>query len=302
MAATDHPLKRLVSTFIGDFAAWILNSPVRETYPLNVELPADSLVTDQVFRVILGDGRELVLHIEFQGRRSSQPMPWRMLEYMHRLAGTYRLPLWSVVFYVGEGAGVGDTGRHVIQGPAQLAPLMWQYQVVHLWQMPAEDLLALDQPALLALVGQTRLNSPAVVLPAVVARLRQVPDPEARGSLLTALLALLPQEDIVTMVEKLLEDDTLLLDTPYLQRIRDAGREAGREEGREAGREEGILVARRGSIVDALILRFAPSAIILQQVTQQVETLTDEAAIERLFAAAIRCASMEEFLAAMTQR
>jgi predicted transposase YdaD len=217
--------------------------------------------------------------------------------------------MWSVVFYVGEGAGVGDTGRHVIRGPAELAPLMWQYQVVHLWQMPAEDLLALDQPALLPLVGQTRLNSPVVVLPAVVARLRQVPDPEARGRLLTALLALLPHEDIVTMVEKLLEDDRLLLDTPYLRRIREAGREegheagreAGREEGREAGREEGILVARRRSIVDALTLRFAPSAAVLQQVVQYVETLTDEAAMERLFAAAIRSASLEEFQAAMTQ-
>jgi predicted transposase YdaD len=161
----------------------------------------------------------------------------------------------------------------------------------------------------LALVGQTPLNSPAVVLPAVVARLRRVPDPEARGRLLTALLALLPQEDIVTMVEKLLEDDTLLLDTPYLRRIREAGREEGREagreqgreEGREAGREEGILVARRRSIVDALTLRFAPSAAVLQQVVQYVETLTDEAAMERLFAAAIRSASLEEFQAAMTQ-
>ena len=163
--------------------------------------------------------------------------------------------------------------------------------------MPAEDLLALDRPALLALVGQTRLNSPAVVLPAVVARLRQVPDPEARGRLLTALLALLPQEDIVTMVEKLLEDDTLLLDTPYLRRIR----EAGREEGREAGREEGKLVARRRSIVDALTLRFAPSSAALDQVAQYMETLTDEAAIERLFAAAIRSASLAEFQATMTQ-
>ena len=119
MAATDHPPKCLVSTFIDDFAAWILKSPVRETHPLNVELPANSIVTDQVFRVTLGDGRELVLHIEFQGRRSYQPMPWRMLEYMHRLAGIYRLPMWNVVFYVGEGAGVGDTGRHAIRGPAE---------------------------------------------------------------------------------------------------------------------------------------------------------------------------------------
>src|SRR5262249_42250920 len=215
MAATDPPLKRLVSLFIDDFAAWLLNCPVRATQPLNVELPADILATDQVFRVTLADGRDLVLHIEFQGRRSHPPMPWRMLEYMSRLAVTYRLPLWSVVFYVGTGAGVDDTGHHEIQGPATVAPLVWHYQVVHLWQMPAEALLALDQPALLALVGQTRLDRPAVVLPAVVARLRQVPDAEARERLLTALLALLPQEEIIAMVEKLLEDDTLF-DSPFL--------------------------------------------------------------------------------------
>ena len=81
-----------------------------------------------------------MLHIEFQGRRSHQPMSWRMLEYMSRLAVTYRLPLWSVVFYVGAGAGVDNTGRHEIQGLAAVAPLAWHYQVVRLWQMSAEEL------------------------------------------------------------------------------------------------------------------------------------------------------------------
>src|SRR4029450_2232874 len=97
-----------------------------------------------------------------------------------RLAVTYRLPLWSVVFYVGTGAGGDDTGGHAIQGPAAVAPLVWHYQVGARWRMAAEDLLALDQPALLALVGQTRLDHPAVVLPAVVARLRQ--GPRRRGA------------------------------------------------------------------------------------------------------------------------
>jgi hypothetical protein len=46
MAVTDHPLKRLVSLFIDDFATWLLNCPVRETQPLNVELAADILATD----------------------------------------------------------------------------------------------------------------------------------------------------------------------------------------------------------------------------------------------------------------
>ena len=60
-------------------------------------------------------------------------------------------------------------------------------------------------------------------------------------------------------------------------------------------------MARRRSIVDVLTLRFAPPEAIIQQVAQYVETLTDEAALERLFAAAVRSASLAEFQAAMTQ-
>ena len=54
----------------------------------------------------LADDREIVLHMEFQGRRSHAPMPWRMLDYMPRLASTYNLPLESVVLYIGRGRGL----------------------------------------------------------------------------------------------------------------------------------------------------------------------------------------------------
>jgi predicted transposase YdaD len=289
MAATDHPLKRLVSTFITEFASWLLSTPVHIVRPLNVELPADTLLTDQVFQVTLDNGRELVLHIEFQGRRSQTPMRWRMLEYMQRLAMAYRLPLWSVVFYVGAGSGVDDTGHHTISGPADIIPLVWQYQVVRLWQMSADELLALGQPALLALVGQTRIDRPAVVLPAVVARLRAVTDAEARGRLLTDLLALLPDEEMIAMVERLLEDETGLLDTPYLRRIR------------EEGREEGALEMRRSSIVEALTVRFAPPPEVLQQVRQSLEAHSEETALAQLFTAAIRSTSLAAFQEALEQ-
>ncbi|HEY7496665.1 MAG TPA: hypothetical protein VIH59_36865 [Candidatus Tectomicrobia bacterium] len=97
MADTDSPLKQLVSVFITDFAAWLLQAEVREAHPLNVEWPAETLATDQVFHITLADGRTLVLHIAFQGRTSHQPMEWRMLEYMVRLAHAHQLDLWSVV-------------------------------------------------------------------------------------------------------------------------------------------------------------------------------------------------------------
>ena len=297
MAAIDHPLKRLVSTFITEFASWLLSMPVRTAHPLNVELPADILTTDQVFQVTLNDGRELVLHIEFQGRRSQPPMPWRMLEYMPRLAAAYRLPIWSVVFYVGAGAGVDDTEHHTVSGPADITPLVWQYQVVRLWQLSAEELLTLNQPALLALVGQTRVDQPTFILPAVVARLRAVADTELRGRLFTSLLALLPAQEMIEMVERLLEDETGLLDTPYLRRIR----EEGREEGHEEGREEGALAVWRRSIGEAVTLRFAPTPEVLQQVQQALEMRSEEAALAQLFTVALRSASLAEFQEALEQ-
>ena len=71
--------------------------------------------------------------------------------------------------------------------------------------MPAEDLLALDSPALLALVGQTQVAQPEVVFPAVIARLRQEPDRERQRQLLTSLLALITEEEWIQMVERTLE-------------------------------------------------------------------------------------------------
>jgi hypothetical protein len=53
--------------------------------------------------------------------------------------------------------------------------------------------------------------------------------------------------------------------------------------------------------VDVLTLRFAAPEATIQQVAQYVETLTDEAALERLFAAAVRSASLAEFQTALTQ-
>jgi signal transduction protein with GAF and PtsI domain len=109
--------------------------------------------------------------------------------------------------------------------------------------------------------------------------------------LLTALLALLPEEEMIAMVERLLEHDALLLDTPYLRRIRD--------EGREEGREEGALAMRRRDILQAMELRFGPPEAVSRQVAEQLDRVTDEAVLERLFAAAIRSGTAAEFQVAL---
>ena len=229
-AETDSLLKRLVSTFRLDFASWLLGTAVRTARPLQSELPGTTVAVDQVFQVTLANDRELLLHLEFQGRRSHEPMQWRMLEYIPRLAHIHRLDLESVVMDVGRGAGADDTGIYQVNGLDGTPVLAWRYRVIRLWQMQAEALMAARQVAPLALLGQTQMAQPEVILPVVVTRMRRVADVTLRGHLLTAFLALLPEEEMISMVERFLEEDEWLLELPYLRRIRAEGRRQGETE------------------------------------------------------------------------
>ena len=257
MAETDNLLKRLVSMFVVDFASWLLGIPVRTAQALQSELPGTTAIADQVFQVTLADGRDILFHLEFQGRRSHLPMPWRMLDYMPRLAARHRLAMENVVLYLGRGAGADDNGVHEVAGLDGSPVLAWRYRVVRLWQMRAEDLLATGQVAPLVLVGQTQIAAPAETLAAVVARMRQVTERERRGHLLAAMVALLPAEEMVKMVEHVLEDEDLLeeLNLPYLRRLRDKALTEGRAEGRAEGLRLGeaeillrLLRARFGAL------------------------------------------------------
>ncbi len=95
------------------------------------------------------------------------------------------------------------------------------------------------------------------------------------------------------MVEKLVEKDGLLMDTPFLRRIRGEGREEGRVE----GLIEGSLTAYQRSILDALVLRFTPPASVYQQVEEHLAVIDDEAQLKGLLAAAIQSETMADFQA-----
>ena len=128
--------------------------------------------------------------------------------------------------------------------------------------MRAEELMAAGQVAPLALLGHTQITQPEVILPEVISRMRGVADDALRGHLLTAFLALLPEEEMISMVERLLEQDEWLLELPYLRRIRAEGHAEGRREGEAEGRREGEAEGRREGEAEVLLrqlrLRFGP--------------------------------------------
>lgn len=168
-----------------------------------------------------------------------------------------------------QGAGREDTGRYTVYGLADDITLYWRYQVIRLWELAAEDLLQLEQPALAALVGLTRLSRIEEALPRVLHSIRSVPDRIERQRLLTALVTLLPTEEVTQMVEKLLEDsEALLLDTPYLRRMR----ELGRQEGVQIGREEGLQTVR-AAILEGAAHKFDPTLSDYRQLQHHLEQI-----------------------------
>ncbi len=297
MAETDNPLKRLFSDFSTDFAIWLLGDQVASVRPTNIALlpSEDEIRADEIFDVTLTDGRILNLHIDFQGIRSHRPMPWRVLDYISRIAETYRRDVCSVVIYVGNGAGTNDKGRHQVKCSDGKVILSWRYRVIHLWKMKAEKLLKLNRPALLALIGQTQVDNPQKVLPQVVKRLRAVADDEMRGRLFTALLALMTDQEMIDMIESMIARDNLLLDTPYIRRWRNEGFKEGREDGREEGRKEGLVLGRRRTLLEVLASRFELPLPVYQEIEERVSTLNNEKKLKTLLTTAVQSEDLTAF-------
>jgi hypothetical protein len=211
-------------------------------------------------------------------------MPLRMLDYMTRQAKSDRtLHQHSAVFYVGEGAGADDTGKHRIDGPDGQPRLEWQYQVVHLWKLKAAELFAFNRLGLLVLVGQTQIDNPPEILPRVIQELKSVPDDAMRQRLLADLVALISDQEIINMVEKLIEEEGLLMDTPFLRRLR------------EQSRQEGELLSQRRAILNVIVWRFNPPVLAYQQVEKTLAGITNEDVLEIVLKTAAQAQTFEEF-------
>lgn len=276
MAQTDSPLKDLVESSITDFAAWLLKAEVIAVDALNVEFPGQDARVDRLFRVLLADGRKVILHTEFQGRSSQDPVRLRMLDYITRIVRTEReLQLHSVVFYIGEGVGAFDSGDHQVDSVDGQPVVRWRYQVVHLWKIQAEELVALNRPALSALVGLTKMNNPETVLPKVIAQIQAVPNVETRRHLLAGLIALIDDQEVIYMIRNIVKEEGLLMNTPFLREVR--------------------ADTRRSDVINAIAWRYDPPLSVFKRIEETIATITDEETLMALLKATIETPSLSDF-------
>lgn len=276
MAQTDSPLKDLVESNITDFATWLLKAEVIAVDALNVEFPGQDARVDRLFRVLLADGRKVILHTEFQGRSSHEPVRFRMLDYITRIVRTEReLQLHSVVFYIGEGVGALDSGDHQIDGFDEQPTVHWRYQVVHLWKIKAEELVALNRPGLSALVGLTKMDHPERVIPQVVEQIQAVPDIETRRHLLAGLIALIDDQEVIYMIRKMVKEEGLLMNTPFLREVR--------------------ADAHRSDVVNAIAWRYDPPLSVFKRLEETMATITDGETLMGLLKIIIETPALSDF-------
>jgi predicted transposase YdaD len=302
MATTDHPLKVLVQHFSRDFAEWLLDTEVLSAEPINVELASETLRVDTLLRVVQANGDLILLHLEFQGRRSNTPMPLRQLGYLSQLAILHgaAVKLHSVVLYTERYAGQDDTGLYRIEDGQGRATLEWRYSPLLLWQMSGAEIVQTGRPALLPLVSLTRPADLPAVLPEVVALVRQQTDAELRARLFNGLLALSSDEEMLKMIENFLASDEYEFESPYLRRWREKGRTEGLTEGLTRGRTEGLTQGRtagqlegmRQAVLTLTATRFDPPLSKARVLESYLDRVSDEAKLEALI---VRLAVASDF-------
>ena len=205
-----------------------------------------------------------------------------------RLALRYDWPVLieSFVLYVEKYAGSNDTGQYQIDRLDGTPALAWNYTPIHLWRETADALLSIDRRGIIPLIGLTDIQQPNITLPQAIQKLRVEADQAKRQLLFANLLALMSDEEHIAMIEKLVESDELLTDTPYLRRIR----------------REGQIDAKHSDILKVLVKRLNPSARIYLDIEGQLKLIKDLERLDELFTAVLDANTVEEFTAVLENK
>jgi predicted transposase YdaD len=268
----DPTLKDLARDYPTDFLTTFDGPPTVPVALLNVDLSTITLAADLVLG--LGDPLGEIVTIDFQASANATK-DLDLLAYNTLLHRAYRVPVHSILLYLRpKAAHSNQDGTITYQGRPGRGKMDFGYEILRLWQRPAQELLAGALGTLpLALLcelpaGVSVEAGMTTVIDQMVRRiLAEAPEDRAQRLLTSAfLLAGLRVEREVARqlfqgVQAMRESDTYVA-------ILDEGRDQGRNEGRLDEAREGIL--RLGQ------LRFgAPSEAI-------TATLNGIAELERL--------------------
>jgi predicted transposase YdaD len=247
--------------------------------------------TDSILEFDVPAGGVRCVHVEFQYRANATDIEPRLVAYWARLNMFYgSAPDQCVVVLDRRG------GR--LKGKFQRGGLTLRYRAIHLWEVPATELLRLDTLYPLAVLGATDDRESVFV---DVARRARSEDGRRAERVLqnTATLANLYLSPLT--LELLLRRADMPLDLRELPMIQDARRE-GLETGIEIGIEKGRQEGRQESRHDLLGLaseKFGPLSEALAELV--LDTSREFASVNRAVALATTAEELHASLRAVSR-
>jgi predicted transposase YdaD len=287
----DSTLKQLLADFATDWVGWIvpgLGMPAgTKVIPFDPELSTVQLAADKVFRME-PPGRGL-LHLEFQTTWGGK-LPSRLQAYNTVLHDRYEdEPVYSVAVLLRKDAEASSmTGTFVRKYPNGREYLRFEYSVVRVWELSAEQLLnggpGTIPLALLTDEAEGRLNE---MVERMDERIQAETDDEPTRKMLIAsaflLLGMRYNDDVVKTAFAGVNDMTLEESSTYQMILR---------KGEAKGQSSGLIAARQEALIDFLQGRFGAVPEVLQQ---EILACRDATRLKSAIQSAARIAALDEF-------
>ncbi|MBU0567488.1 hypothetical protein KJ693_03945 [bacterium] len=293
MGDFDITLKRLSDEFTVDYARFALDDEEIDLVDkidvskIDKELPLLTREADCLAKVAERDGKEFILHIDFQAEYRHN-IPDRMLGYTYRVYEKYKLPVYSVLIVLKK-TGVEIRTKTQIK-VRDLKSLRHEYKVIKLWEVEAEKILEKKITGLYPLLPLMKTDKTGEEIISEAARLieKEVEDIEQKADAYVALKTFSAISLSKSLVDKILKRRDIMLQSPVYQEILQEGEMIGIGKGKVLGIEEGM----ERSILEVLEERFG---FVSSKLEQEMKGLQGMKVCDFLLRKAVKVSSIEEF-------
>jgi predicted transposase YdaD len=286
----DDTLKIFVSENAQDFISWLVKG-ARVKDKLSPEFEGRKLQADALIVVVLPDGAEMLVEIEFQAD-NDPTMPERLLEYNLRARREHKRAVLSCVIYLRNDGNVPQSPLSW-KLPGGQEVLRFHYQSIELAKITPNELRQTRLSGLLPLLFLTKGGATHEIAEEVFTELENtgkidlIPPAYTLASLGFGKENQAEQDWLIRRLSKMHD---ILRDTPVYQEMTrlareeglQEGREEGLQEGREEGREEGLqegLHELRQTVLDVVLERFPK---IVRLAKEQVAGVEEPAILRHL--------------------
>jgi predicted transposase YdaD len=278
----DSIMKRLVKTYAQHFTSWLV-AEATFVRTLNVELQSQHLFVDALMEII-AYGEPGLLLIEFQSYRDHE-MGRRLMEYSVLASREYNhCAVYPYVIYLRKPGEVADS-PYIRMRPDGREAYRFHYDVIQLWELPAEFFLRQGWLGLLPLVVLTRGGKRPEVVNEVIEQLAEAQEYDlmALARLLGGLVFKEGSDESDWFKRRFHMFQDILRESWVYKEIGQEYFEQGIEQGIEQGKRDMLL---------SFVQKKFPEVTSLAK--QQVDKITDSQTLQMLFFKLVDAQTIEE--------